>query len=82
MSTERPGQRGPTPLSRSDPVLRFVHSRQKFVRWSQARVATVSGGYSPPTPGRAPHERVVILLAMLGGEQRVQLPADDIEAAV
>src|SRR5215510_14060570 len=27
---------GPTPLSRSDPVLRFVLPRQRFVRWSQA----------------------------------------------
>jgi hypothetical protein len=27
---------GPTPLSRSDPVPRFVRSRQRFVRWSQA----------------------------------------------
>ena len=27
---------GPTPLGRSDPVLRFVRSRQRFVRWSQA----------------------------------------------
>src|SRR5215510_2835335 len=25
---------GPTPLSRSDPILRFVRSRQRFVRWS------------------------------------------------
>src|SRR5262245_60937727 len=25
-----------TPLSRADPVLRFVRSRQRFVRWSQA----------------------------------------------
>jgi transcriptional antiterminator RfaH len=30
--------------------------------------------------GMAPHERVVILLALFGGAQRVQLPADDIAA--
>src|SRR5262249_1577930 len=28
-----------TPLSRSDPAQRFVLSRQRFVRWSQARAA-------------------------------------------
>jgi len=27
-----------------------------------------------------PHERVLVLLALLGGEQRVELPKADIEA--
>jgi len=55
-----------TPLSRSDPVLRFVLSRQRFVRWSQARVAPNCVTASPlswqataspslrPRPGAAP----------------------------
>jgi len=31
--------------------------------------------------GRAPHERVLILLALLGGERQITLPAGDVEAA-
>jgi transcription antitermination factor NusG len=30
--------------------------------------------------GQAPHERVAVLLALLGGQQRVTLPKGDIEA--
>jgi transcription antitermination factor NusG len=32
--------------------------------------------------GQAPHERVAVLLALLGGQQRVTLPRDDVEALV
>ena len=30
--------------------------------------------------GMRPHERVLVLLALLGGQQRVELPKDSIEA--
>src|SRR5262249_28018137 len=30
--------------------------------------------------GQRPHERVLVLLALLGGEQRIELPKDNIEA--
>ena len=41
-------------LSRSDPVLRFVRSRQRFVRWSQARAACqTAGGEEGQRLGRA-----------------------------
>ena len=29
--------------------------------------------------GMRPHERVLVLLALLGGQQRVELPKDDVE---
>jgi transcriptional antiterminator RfaH len=32
--------------------------------------------------GQAPHERVAVLLALLGGQRRVTLPKGDLEAAV
>jgi transcriptional antiterminator RfaH len=32
--------------------------------------------------GQAPHERVAVLLSLLGGQQRVTLPRDDVEALV
>src|SRR5262249_37766723 len=43
---------GGTHLSRSDPVLRFVRSRQRFVRWSQA--SGVSHLKSVPYQNREP----------------------------
>src|SRR5262245_46554818 len=47
MSTEKPGQRGQTPLSRSDPVLRFVRSRQRFVH---LRHSCCAGRVRAPPP--------------------------------
>jgi len=50
-----------TPVSRSDPVLRFVRQGQIFVRWSQARVACQTAS---PRAGfhraavRAGHDRI------------------------
>jgi transcription antitermination factor NusG len=31
--------------------------------------------------GQRPHERVLVLLALLGGQQKVELPRESIEAA-
>src|SRR5262249_228768 len=38
------------------------------------------GGHLALFAGQRPHERVLVLLALLGGQQRVELAKDDIEA--
>jgi len=50
-----------TPLSRSDPVLRFVQSRQRFVRWSQAPRHGGSG-LAPDFPSNQPRSRSTLTL--------------------
>jgi len=50
-----------TPLSRSDPVLRFVQSRQRFVRWSQAPRHGGSG-LAPDFPSNQPRSRSTFTL--------------------
>jgi hypothetical protein len=40
------------PLSRSNPVLRFVRSRQRFIRWTQAPVFVAHKDVDPEEWGR------------------------------
>src|SRR5262249_14506131 len=54
--------------------------REKFrtgeaVRITHGPFSGLSGLYQ----GQRPHERVLVLLALLGGEQRVELPKDSLE---
>ena len=55
--------------------------REKFKAGDRVRI--LQGpfeGHLGLYAGMRPHERVLVLLALLGGEQRVELPKADIEA--
>jgi transcriptional antiterminator RfaH len=82
---------GGGPAHVPDVVIREIKSRERrglvelprprgLQRGDQVRI--LSGPFSGRLAlyaGQAPHERVAVLLQLLGGQQRTELPAGDIE---
>jgi len=80
------------PAKVADSVIADIRSRERgglvelprregFKAGEQVRVlAGPFEGHLGLYAGMRPHERVLVLLALLGGQQRVELPKDSIEA--
>jgi transcriptional antiterminator RfaH len=81
---------GAAPAKVPDAVIAEIRSREhgglvelpaRFKRGDRVRVTRGPfEGHLALYDGMAPHERVAVLLALLGGRQRVTLPRGDVEA--
>ena len=83
---------GDAPMPVSETLINEIKSRERgglvelprrdgFKAGDQVRIlAGPFEGHLGLYAGMRPHERVLVLLALLGGQQRVELPKDSIEA--